>query len=465
MKIDPNDLRILMGGLNNEEEIKTRDDSPTWITNEAWDRFWDVAENSLNAYMQFTRKNNKKHSYILGLDILATGEADPQQPGRIVDLKPVILEGPCCNSYPACPNFFPRRLYNRAVHFGNNPDTVEYPLHPTKILDRIVQLFGDVWKAEGHQEKPVCGVFTLPYPGSEEETAHNWTLQKLREHGYEAYRITPDEKPEVKNGKLVVDGHAIDVCYRRIERKHIPVHYGEALAQQIINETPGTIWLNPFEVDDWRSKTIEEQVFRDYEKETGKKVSRPITLLGSEITPDNVRNLVKRGGFAHKKYDSTGGKGVFLHFYQDGVKPQYDYFYGGYDGRHMTALTDENLEDFLKNYQGFSEDAAIQQMRMIDSRDCGEYNLVYDTRINVIYDILNDQWEFLSGISRVVPCGPNVLNGNSLLTNVSSGAEMTALVVGQKKSENEKMVEGRMLKAMNEGKANYDVPQNKYASV
>lgn len=458
--MDMNDLRLLMGGRGDEQEVSSFDESPTFVVDKAWDAWWDVAENALAAYMLFTKSMKKPHSYVLGLDILATAETDPSRPGMAVDIRPTILEGPCCNSYPACPNFYPSRLYGRAVKAGHDPDSVEQPHHPTKIVDRIVQLHKDVWKAMGNKGKPVCGVFTLPYPGSEEETAHNITLNKMKEEGLEAYRITPDEKPEVRDGRIWVNGRPMDICWRRIERKHVPVHYGEELGRRIIHDTPKTVWINPWEVDDWRSKTIEEKCFREYEKATGKRVSRPATLLGAEITPENVRGLLARGGFAHKKFDSTGGKGVFLHYYKPAVGDLYDALFGRYDGRHMTEVNEANVESFLAGFRNFSEDAAIQQMRMIDSRACGTNRLVYDSRVNVIYDPLKKRWDFLSGISRVVPCGPHVGNGNSLLTNVSSGASMTALVVGRTKRAT-RVEYGEFLSAMMRGGTEWSVPAPK----
>lgn len=458
--MDKNDLRLLMGGRGDEQEVSSFDQSPTFVVDKAWDAWWEVAENSLAAYMHFTKSMNKPHSYVLGLDILATAETDPARPGVAIDVRPTILEGPCCNSYPACPNFYPSRLYGRAVAAGHDPDSVEQPHHPTKIVDRIVQLHKDVWKAKGNKGKPVCAVFTLPYPGSEEETAHNITLNKMKAEGLEAYRITPDEKPVVKDGRIWVNDRPIDICWRRIERKHVTVHYGEELGRKIIDATPKTLWINPWEVDDWRSKTIEEKCFREYEKATGKRVSRPMTLLGSEITPENVRGLLARGGYAHKKFDSTGGKGVFLHYYKPAVGGLYDLLFERYDGRHMTEVNEENVETFLSAFKNFSEDAAIQQMRMIDSRACGTNRLVYDSRVNVIYDPLKKKWDFLSGISRVVPCGHDVANGNSLLTNVSSGASMTALVVGKTKRAT-KVEYGEFLSAMMRGKTEWVPPAPK----
>jgi hypothetical protein len=123
----------------------------------------------------------------------------------------------------------------------------------------------------------------------------------------------------------------------------------------------------------------------------------------------------------------------------------------------MTEVNERNVDGFLANFKNFSEDAAIQQMRMIDSRACAGARLVYDSRVNVIYDPLKKKWDFLSGISRVVPCGPNVGNGNSLLTNVSSGASMTALVVGKTKRAT-KVEYGAFLGALMRGEKEWKLP-------
>ena len=58
-----------------------------------------------------------------------------------------------------------------------------------------------------------------------------------------------------------------------------------------------------------------------------------------------------------------------------------------------------------------------------------------DTRINVIYNPEFETWEFLSGMSRSVACGPAVTSGNSLLTNITSGAEVSPLTLGYTRTE------------------------------
>jgi hypothetical protein len=93
-------------------------------------------------------------------------------------------------------------------------------------------------------------------------------------------------------------------------------------------------------------------------------------------------------------------------------------------------------------------------MRFVDARDLGDNRrLVYDTRINVIYDPVKNEWDFLSGMSRSVPCGPDVQNGNSLLTNVSMGAEISPLIMGhvKKGADRSKMTFGPLLGALMRG--------------
>ncbi|MCK5682548.1 hypothetical protein KAJ27_00440 [bacterium] len=456
------DLRLLMGGRGEEFEVPTHIDSPTWCLDELWESVKDVALNSLDAYMLYCKEENFPHSYLLGLDILFTAELDKSKPNKLVDIRPTLLEGPCCNSYPACPSFFSAVLYKNLVHKGFNPDMVEYPVHPLKIIDEIAKVFLSIWESKGKKGKPVVAVFTLPYEGSEEEQAHLKAIDAFERFGMETHRITPTENPEVKDGKLFVNGVGIDMVYRRIERIDVPVKYGEELGRKIIEETPDTFFFNPWKVDDLRSKTIEEKCFRRYEKATGKKVSRPKTLLEDEINPENVTEFLKSGGFALKKWNSTGGKGVFLHVYLPEADHFYDYLYSRYDGRHMIHVTEENLAEHLKVFENFTEDAAIQQMRLIDSRFLPSGNkLVYDTRINVLYDPMANEWKFISGLSRVVPCGPKIDNGNTLLTNVSSGAFMAPLVIGKTKEKNDKVNYGPIATAIIEGKTELEIKTEK----
>jgi hypothetical protein len=252
----------------------------------------------------------------------------------------------------------------------------------------------------------------------------------------------------VEKGKLTVGSVPVDVVYRRIERIHVPVFYGEVLARKIFEETPDTLFLNPWKVDDLRSKTIEEKCFRRFEAAGGRTVSRPRTLLGEEITPDSVGDLMDRGGFAMKQWNSTGGKGVFLHINMDRAGGAFDTLYKRYDGRHMKALRGKEVGEALDMFKDFHEDAAIQQLRVIDARPLDDVQrLVYDTRINVIYDAMLRQWRFLSGISRCVPCGREG-DGNSLLTNVTSGAHISPLIMGTAEKVGEPMRFGPLLETM-----------------
>lgn len=443
------DLRLLIGDRGNESEVPAYLDSPTWVVDSAWERFSDVANNALDAYLLYTKKHNLPHSYLLGLDILATGVSDPRGE-RIIDIRPTILEGPCCNSYPACPNIWSHRLYRHLEVQGLNPDALDYPTNPSKILDLLIKSFTDFWKVNGNGKDPVIGIFTRPYHKSEEETAHNLTLNAFKKAGIETYRITPEEEPSVKNGRLWVNGRPLDMVYRRIERIHVPEFYGKELGNQIVDNAQDTVFINPWKIDDLRSKTIEERCFREYEQETGKTVSRPITLLGKEINPESVEELLNCSGYAYKMWNSTGGKGVFLHINTSLVKNLADKLYQRYDGRHMVLIDDSNKKTKLAEFKDFKEDASIQQLRLIDSRKIKQGRLVYDTRINVIYNELEQKWHFLSGISRCVPCGKDVDNGNSLLTNVSSGAQMAPLAMGMVKPDQtrEKMTFGPMMEAL-----------------
>ncbi len=448
------DLRIVQGGVGQEEPIPSHIDSPTWIVDKAWDQVKEVAISALDAYMEYCKSHHLPHSYLLGLDVLITGVASSDGKS-VVDIRPTLLEGPCCNSYPACPNFFSYRLYRRLqkIRKVNPDDFVDYPVHPTKILDKIVEAFQAAWFVKGHTGNPVVGIFTRPYPESEEEQAHILAYDAFKRHGIKVFRITPTERPYVKDGKVWVEDTPIDMCYRRIERIHVPVFYGWDLAMQIINETPNTIWVNPWRIDSMRSKTLEEKAFREWEAKTGKTVSRPKTLMGKEVNSDSVMGLLETGGYAFKKWDSTGGKGVFLHTYIPRTKNIYDRLYLKYNGRHMILIRKNDLKKYLKEFDNFKEDAAIQQMRMIDARNLGRTKrLVYDTRINCLYNEREKKWDFISGISRSVPCGPKVKSGNSLLTNVSAGAEISPLIMGYTKGKRSKVMQfGPLLAAMLEG--------------
>jgi hypothetical protein len=449
----PDELQLLTGDKGNESIMHAYVESPTWIVDEAWERVREVAMNSLDAYLQYCEYLKLPHSYLLGLDVLITGAA-ADEGQRVVDIRPTILEGPCCNSYPACPNIWASRLYKQLELLGLKPSRVTYPTDPGKILEKIVATFRDVFQARGGQGDPKVGIFTRPYQESEEEAAHNLTLNAFKAAGIDVHRVTPDENPEVKKGKLWVDGVPLDMCYRRIERIHVPVFYGEKLGAKIIQDTPETLFINPWSVDDLRSKTKEEACFRMWEKKTGKVISRPMTLMGNEISSSSVREISKSGGWALKKWNSTGGKGVFLHMVKKALGDLPDRLYAKYDGRHMLVLDDAEFEKQLKEFDHFTEDASIQQMRLIDARPLAEGKLVYDTRINVLYNEKKKVWEILSGISRVVKCGPTVTNGNSLLTNVSSGAEIAPLIIGKRKAKTSKegMTFGPLLGTMLAGK-------------
>ncbi len=450
------DLRLTDGGLGQEDIIPCYDDSPTWLIDQAWEKAMEVGQNALAAYMKYCREEQLPHSYLLGLDILFMGEVDPENPRRIIDIRPTLVEGPCCNSYPACPAVDALKLYRRLQVKGFDPDRVEYPSHPTMVRQRIASMMIGLYHRQGGTGMPRAAVFTRPYPESEEETAHVLMIKAFEKAGMETYRITPDEKPEVKNGMLWVHGKPIHMVYRRIERIHVPVFYGEKLGNQIINETPKTMFVNPWKIDDLRSKTIEERAFRRWEAEhPDRPVSRPRTLLDEEVTPANVAELASHGGWVMKKWNSTGGKGVFLYFNRKISDEAVKYLYLDASGRHMIHLDEEGVKKELKDLENFCEDTAVQQLRLVDARVLGpDKRLVYDTRINALYNAEFDTWDFVSGMSRSVPCGPGVTNGNSLLTNISSGAEVSPLILGHLRSpEGAKDLKfGPLLRAIMDGK-------------
>ncbi|MFC1849759.1 hypothetical protein ACFL27_06080 [candidate division CSSED10-310 bacterium] len=449
----PENVKLLEGGRGQEFEIPCHWQSPTWIVDKVYDLVKDVGRNALDAYMSYCQSYNLPHSYLLGLDILINCVVDPSGK-KLVDIRPTLVEGPCCNSYPACPNFFPSRLYARYKHEGGDPDQIRWEVHPMSIRDKIVETIQSISDARGHRGKPIVGILTRPYPESEEETAHVEVLERLEEMGYRAYRITNEENPHVKNGKLMIGDVPIDICYRRIERVHMPPFYGWELAMDIVNNSPNTFYLNPWQIDNLRSKTIEERCFREWEIRTGGYVSRPKTLLGKEISPLAVRNMImEAGGFALKKWNSSGGRGVFLHIYEPLVAEGYGKLFKRYDGRHMIIMNQENIDQHLEQFRNFEADTAIQQMRIADARHIENgRRLVYDTRINVLYNAIEKKWDFISGLSRTVPCGLDVESGNSLLTNVTAGAHLSPLMLGYSDGENLALQHGPLAKMLLAGK-------------
>lgn len=454
----PENVKLLEGGRGEEFEIPCHWQSPTWIIDRVYDKVKDVGRNALEAYMSFCASYGLPHSHLLGLDILINCVVDPTGK-KIIDIRPTLVEGPCCNSYPACPAFFPSRLYARLKHEGGNPDQVRWEVHPTQIREKIVETIQGIWETRGHKGKPIVGLLSRPYPESEEETAHVEVLEKLLEFGYRSYRITPDENPQVKNGKLMIGDIPIDICYRRIERVHMPSFYGWNLAMDIVNNSPHTYYFNPWKIDDLRSKTIEERCFREWEARTAGVVSRPRTLLGREITPESVKSMVlESGGFALKRWNSTGGRGVYLHLYEPLVGDAYRRMFKRFDGRHMVIMNENTLDETLSQFRNFEADTAIQQLRIPDARCINEGNrLVYDTRINVLYNAVEKEWKFVSGLSRTVPCGPSVENGNSLLTNVTMGAHLSPLILGYSDGKDLNLNHGPLFNAMMAGKTEFPI--------
>ncbi len=443
------DYTLLYGGRGHERIVEGHPESPTWIVNDAFDKVKSVVDTSMAAYHHYCTEQGLPHSYFLGLDILVTGEIDAD--GNVADIRPTILEGPCSNSNPACPYIDSYRLFRRAELLGIDPDRVEFPVHPTQILDKLIAMFRGVWAAKTGDSNPVVGILTRAYPESEEETAHQLTLDACLAAGLRAFRITPDENPGVENGKLTVAGVPIDVCYRRIERKDVAEFYGPDLAPRLIKDTRETLFLNPWEVDVLRSKAVEERCFRSYEAATGKPVSRPQTLIGREATPDAVAAMVDRGGYARKRASSMGGRQVFLHANLKRVSRVFDQIYGRYDGYHMNLHNGDSPADFLAPLQNIEPDTIVQQLRVIDSRptEIG-YKLAYDTRINVLFDPVTQRWDIVSGISRSVPMGVD-FQGNSLITNVSAGAHIAPLFMGTTEKPTTDLTFGPLLTALNRG--------------
>jgi hypothetical protein len=154
-------------------------------------------------------------------------------------------------------------------------------------------------------------------------------------------------------------------------------------------------------------------------------------------------------------WNSTGGKGVFLHVNMDRGRAIYERLYTRFDGRHMVLLSGGEIKKSLETFKSFKDDAAIQQLRVIDARPIDDgRRLVYDTRINVLYDALKKEWRLLSGISRCVPCGKEG-DGNSLLTNVSSGANISPLILGTAEKIQAPMRFGPLLDALNKGQTEW----------
>ena len=124
-------------------------------------------------------------------------------------------------------------------------------------------------------------------------------------------------------------------------------------------------------------------------------------------------------------------------------------------------MDEKALESELQKFDSFEDDASVQQLRLIDARPLTDGKLVYDTRINVIYNPKTKTWDVLSGISRVVKCGVNVTTGNSLLTNISSGAEIAPLIIGKTKpgTSRDNMVFGPEMSAILQSKTELDVPR------
>ncbi len=440
--------------------------SPTWIVNGAFERVSAVVDAALAAYHRICAERGLQHSYYLGFDILITGELDPS--GRVVDIRPTIVDGPCCNSMPACPYIDSYRLYQRALLAGGEPDQVKSAVHPTKIQETMIAAFRKIWQAKTGETSPVMAVMTRTYDDSREETANSLMVQACRDAGLQAFRITPEENPSVSNGKLVVEGVPIDVCYRCLRAVEVPGIYGEELAEGILTGSPETEYVNPWQMDTLRPKATEEECFRAHEAAGGEPVSRPRTLIGAEATTNAVAEMFERGGYVLKQSGPTAGAGVHLHLNSERVRRTFDQLYGRYDGTHMELHPGNDMDTALAPFAGLASDSVVQQLRVIDSRSIGEgLRLAYDTRINLIFDAIEKHWTIISGFSRGVPMGQASVAshseprapGNSLLTDVGAGAHMAPLIMGTTAASNTKaMTFGPLLTALNQGETAWTPP-------
>ena len=445
----PDDLRLIFGSRGVEHEVPAYPGSPTWVVGRGFEQVDELVQAALAAFLHACSLRGLPHSNYLGLDILISGELDSS--GNVVDIRPTIVDGPCSNSNAADPYIDSYRLYQRALRLGVEPDRVEWPVHPTQIQETFMEAFRGLSLAGGGSPEPVVAILTRTYEQSLEETANVLFLQALRDAGLQAFRITPEEKPSVSNGKLTVNGVPIDVCYRRIRVEEMAGFYGADLADGILHGSPDTIYTNPWQVDMLRPKPVEEEVYREYEAAVGRTVSRPLTLIDEEITREAVADLFEAGGYVVKR-PGLSGSGVFLHLNRDAVAPVFDRLYGRYDGRHMHLHAGSNLEAALAPLDDLPEGSLVQQLRVIDARnsDTG-VRLAYDLRVNLIFNAVAKTWTRISGFSRGVPMGVE-LDGNSLLTNVSSGAHMSPLFIGPRTSETgPPMTFGPLLAALNRG--------------
>lgn len=416
-----NDSRMLVGWGVEDKAIPVHSGSPTVVTGWVRRDVLRLCKVVLDAYLEGSRRASRPFSYLVGLDIAITGEIG-RVDGRlaVVDIEPVLIEGPFCNGLPSCPSFMPVRLEPSLDVRGNLLD-------PAHVIERLIRLFRQIWSGAGRSGDPVIGVLTMAPKDCFENLAHQQIVEECRRSGLEAVRLSPGSDLEVHGGRVHCAGHAVDLIYRRIERSRILEDFAEPVGRQIVEETEKTLWTNHPDSDDLRSKVFEEEAFRDWEARTGRRIPRPRTLVGGEISAAAIRGFLARGGFVVKEADTSGGAGVRLVLDEPLNRPVFEQLYGRFDGPHMDVCEGAALAAKVTRAARPEVEGVVQQLRALDARNLEPGRaLVYDLRVTCLFDPAEATWELVSGFSRVVPCGEDA-EGSTLLTNVSAGAHLAPL--------------------------------------